>query len=223
MRDKCAHPFYVWLTNSYASSEPGSVVLAFLLNHSSTLRHIVSHLDNNKILSGIWKEKIGTFHETKTYFLNWQPFTSVVGGRKQQQIFSTISSYQNTPTKNSFLANCTHIAQTASGLWQSSACLECQGGKPGQHCCCCRRCAPAPEQYRYNWKQQSSVGKQCSDDGLNSAKWEWPLLVVDWGDKSSHRLRVLRAAICETMENQAASIIRYTLLTNPFRQFFSLS
>ena len=83
MRDKCAHPFYVWLTNSYASSEPGSVVLAFLLNHSSTLRHIISHLDNNKILSGIWKEKIGTFHETKTYFLNWQPFAPVVGGLVQ--------------------------------------------------------------------------------------------------------------------------------------------
>ena len=73
------------------------------------------------------------------------------------------------------------------------------------------------------WEAAGQCWKQCSDDGLNSAKWEWPLLVVDWGDKSSHRLRVLRAAICETMENQAASIIRYTLLTNPFRQFFSLS
>ena len=85
-----------------------------------------------------------------------------------------------------------------------------------QHCCCCRRCAVAPEQYRYNWKQQGSVGKQCSDDGLNSAKWEWPLLVVDWGDKSSHRLRVLRATICETMENQVVSIIRFTLHSGIF-------
>ena len=60
------------------------------------------------------------------------------------------------------------------------------------------------------------------DDGLNSAKWEWPL-IVDLGDKSSHRSRVLCAAICETMENEAASIIRSTLLTNPFKQFLSLS
>ena len=66
------------------------------------------------------------------------------------------------------------------------------------------------------WEAAGQCWKQCSDDGLNSAKWEWPLLVVDWGDKSSHRLRVLRATICETMENQVVSIIRFTLHSGIF-------
>ena len=50
-------------------------------------------------------------------------------------------------------------------------------------------------------------------------------LIVDAGDKSSHRSRVLRAAICETMENQAPSIIwcSLTFRKNPLRQFPSFS
>ena len=50
-------------------------------------------------------------------------------------------------------------------------------------------------------------------------------LIVDAGDKSSHHSRVLRAAICETMENQAGSIIwcSLTFRKNPLRQFPSFS
>ena len=112
------------------------------------------------------------------------------------------------------------MAWTARGFWHTTAWQECRGGKAGA---VAAGGVPVQNSTDVIGSSKAVLGSSelVGDDGLNSAKWEWPL-IVDLGDKSSHRSRVLRAAICETVENQAASIIRCTLRTNSLRQFFSL-
>ena len=111
------------------------------------------------------------------------------------------------------------MAWTARGFWHTTAWQECRGGKAGA---VAAGGVPVQNSTDVIGSSKAVLGSSelVGDDGLNSAKWEWPL-IVDLGDKSSHRSRVLRAAICETVENQAASIIRCTLRTNSLRQFFS--
>ena len=85
---------------------------------------------------------------------------------------------------------------------------------------------------QYRTAQISLEAGQCWVKSELAERWRPKLgqmgvapLIVDAGDKSSHRSRVLRAAICETMENQARSIIwcSLTFRKNPLRQFPSFS
>ena len=85
---------------------------------------------------------------------------------------------------------------------------------------------------QYRTAQISLEAGQCWVKSELAERWRPKLgqmgvapLIVDAGDKSSHRSRVLRAAICETTENQARSIIwcSLTFRKNPLRQFPSFS
>ena len=154
--------------NYYAASEPGSVVLAFLLNHSPALGHIVSHLHNKKGVE-IWKEKVGIFHETKVCFLNWSVAETTsnlfhllledqYGTETTEVLFHHLNfKYQKIPNcerypykLNTYCRNCQRIL--------AHHCLA-RVSRRKSWGCCCGRCARS-EQYRCNWKQQGSVGKQ---------------------------------------------------------------